>query len=810
MFKNYLKIAWRSLKKQAFFTFLNTFGLAIGMAGALIISLYIYDELSYDKMFADADRIHRIDADIKFGGAEIKAAESAPPMAGALKRDYSQVESTVRFRTLGSMYVKKVGGETSSKENKVTYADSTFFEFFGIDLLVGNSKTALTGTNSLVLTKTAAEKYFGSTDVLGQDLLLNNSDTYTVTGVIEDMPKNSYFNEYSIFLAMAGNVASREELWGSNNYFTFIKLIPEARVEDFQAPLQGMLERYMLPWAQKYFPGMTAESFAASGNYIRYHTMALTDIHLHSDRNSEMNATSSIQNIYILSFIGLFLIILASVNFMNLSTAHSLKRAKEVGVRKTLGSNKLNLIFQFLTESGLIAFISLIAALLITMITLPFFNGFTGKVITIPFTQPLFWLILLAATIVLGLFSGCYPAFFMSRFTPVKTLKGGASESVGNGRVRNALVIFQFSISVFLIVSTLVVFQQLNYIQSKDLGFTKDQVLLINEISPLGSKTNAFKEEILKMGNVENVTLSDFYPTPSWRSDSSFFQEGASSQESAIQMQTWGVDTDYLKTLQMNIVAGRDFNKQYATDSTAVIINEATLPILNVTGEEALGMRISEEIELENPTYYTVIGVVKDFHFKSLRENIGALGLHVNKTAENMAVRLSGGDYSNSIAEIENKWNEMAPGQPFDYQFMDEAFNTTYEAELKLSQIFFIFTILSIFIACLGLFGLAAFNAEKRTKEIGVRKVLGATVSQISYRLTVDFLKLVGIAILVSLPLGWFAMNKWLEDFSYRIDMGVGVFVLAAVLSIVVAIVTVSYQSIKAAIVNPVKSLRSE
>ena len=810
MFKNYIKIAWRSLKKQAFFTFLNTFGLAIGMAGALMISLYIYDELSYDKMFADADRIYRIDADIKFGGAEIKAAESAPPMAGALKRDYSQVESTVRFRTLGSMYVKKVGGETSSKENKVTYADSTFFQFFGIDLLAGNSKTALTGTNSLVLTKTAAEKYFGSTDVLGQNMLLDNSDTYTVTGVIDDMPKNSYFNEYSVFLAMAGNVASREELWGSNNYFTFVKLIPEAKVEDFQAPLQGMLERYMLPWAQKYFPGMTAESFAASGNYIRYHTIALTDIHLHSDRSSEMNATSSMQNIYILSFIGLFLIILASVNFMNLSTAHSLKRAKEVGVRKTLGSNKMNLIFQFLTESGLIAFISLIAALLITMITLPFFNGFTGKSIAIPFTQPLFWLLLLAATILLGLFSGCYPAFFMSRFTPVKTLKGGASESVGNGRVRNALVIFQFSISVFLIVSTLVVFQQLNFIQSKDLGFTKDQVLLINEISPLGSKTNAFKEEILKMGNVENVTLSNFYPTPSWRSDTSFFQEGTKSQENAIQMQTWDVDMDYLKTLEMDVVAGRDFNKQYASDSTAIIINEATLPILNVTAQEALGMRISEEIDMENPTYYTIIGVVKDFHFKSLRENIGALGLHIENNAENMAVRLSGGDYSKSIAEIENIWNNMAPGQPFDYQFMDEAFYSTYNSEQKLSQIFFIFTILSIFIACLGLFGLAAFNAEKRTKEIGVRKVLGATVSQISYRLTVDFLKLVGVAILISLPLGWFAMNKWLEDFSYRIEIGLGVFVLAAVLAIVVAIVTVSYQSIKAAIVNPVKSLRSE
>ncbi|APQ16984.1 ABC transporter permease [Maribacter hydrothermalis] len=810
MFKNYLKIAWRSLKKQAFFTFLNTFGLAIGMAGALIISLYIYDELSYDKMFADADRIYRIDTDIKFGGAETKSGESAPPMAETLKRDYAQVEASVRFRTIGSSYVKKVGGDKSAKEDRITYADSTFFEFFGIELLAGNPKTALTGTNSLVLTKSAAEKHFGTTDVIGQNLLLDNTDTYTVTGVVDDMPKNSYFNEYSVFLAMAGNEASREELWGSNNYFTFIKLIPGATAEDFQEPLQGILERYMLPWAQKYFPGMTAESFAASGNYIRYHTLPLTDIHLYSDRVNEMNATSSIQNIYILSFIGLFLIILASVNFMNLSTAHSLKRAKEVGVRKTLGSNKMNLVFQFLTESGLIAFVSLIAALIITLIALPFFNSFTGKSIAIPFAQPIFWLILLAATLVLGLFSGSYPAFFMSRFTPVKTLKGSSAESVGNGRVRNALVIFQFSISVFLIVSTLVVFQQLNYIQSKDLGFTKDQVVLINEMGALGSKTKAFKEQITDMANVESATLSNYYPTPSWRSDTSYFQEGARDQESAIQMQEWAVDTDYLKTMEMELVAGRNFNPQYASDSTAILINEATLPILNMSAEEALGVRISEEIDLENPRYYTIIGVIKDFHYSSLRNNIRALGMSLNSDAENMAVRISGGDYANTIAAIESRWNAMAPGQPLDYRFMDEAFNTTYEAEQKLSQIFFIFTMLSIFIACLGLFGLAAFNAEKRTKEIGVRKVLGATVSQISYRLTVDFLKLVGVAILVSLPLGWYAMDKWLEDFSYRIEIGIGIFALAAVLAIVVAIVTVSYQSIKAAVVNPVKSLRSE
>ena len=312
---------------------------------------------------------------------------------------------------------------------------------------------------------------------------------------------------------------------------------------------------------------------------------------------------------------------------------------------------------------------------------------------------------------------------------------------------------------------------------------------------------------MLQQANVENVTVSNFYPTPSWRSDSSFFEEGLREQENAIQMQTWSVDTDYMQTLQMKLVAGRNFDKKIPTDSTAVIINEATLAILNVSAEDVLGMRISEDIELENPSYYTVIGVVENFHYESLRENISALGLFIHEANENMAVRISEGDYSNTIALMEQKWNELAPGQPFNYRFMDEAFNTTYESERKLGQIFFIFTLLSIFIACLGLFGLAAFNAEKRTKEIGVRKVLGATVSQISYRLTVDFLKLVGVAILISMPLGWFAMNKWLEDFSYRIEIGFG---LAAFLAIMVAVVTVSYQSIKAAIVNPVKSLRSE
>jgi putative ABC transport system permease protein len=675
---------------------------------------------------------------------------------------------------------------------------------------VGDAKTALAEPNTLVLTKTAAEKHFGVQNALGQSLLLNNTDTYTVTGVIDDLPQNSLLREHSVFMAMAGYADSRESNWGSMNYFTFVKLIPSVNAADFNEPLQEMFTRYMIPWVQKIFPGMTAESFAASGNYWEHKIMPLTDIHLYSNRQSELSANSSIQNVYILSFIALFLIILATVNFMNLSTAHSLKRSKEVGIRKTLGSNKTELIRQFLTESGIVAFISLIIALIIAMIALPFFNDLSEKEITIPYTNPIFWLIVLFTTLILGLFSGSYPAFFMSRFMPVKVLKGSGQNSVGGGKIRNSLVVFQFAISVFLIVTTLVVFQQLKFIQGKDLGFNKDQILLINDTYAAGSQVQAFKEEITGLGQVAYASLSDYLPTPSSRSNSSLFREGAMEQENAIQMQVWEVDHDYLKTLNMELVVGRDFNPQYATDSTGVIINEAMLPVMGVTAEEALGIRITGDLDLEEKVFYTVIGVVEDFHYESLRESIGALGLFLGKSTGTMAVKLKTGNYSSTLANIETIWNKIAPGQPFSYRFMDESFNATYKAEQNLGKIFMVFTILSIFIACLGLFGLATFNAEKRTKEIGVRKVLGASVSQISYRLTLDFLKLVGVAIIISLPIGWFAMDKWLEDFSYRIEINWWILALAGSFAIAIAIITVSYQSIKAAIVNPVKSLRTE
>ncbi len=811
MFKTYFKIAWRSLKKQPFFTFLNTFGLSIGMAGALLISLYIYDEMNYDTMFADAKRIHRINVDIKFGGEARELAVTPAPLAAALRSDFSEIETVTRFRTWGSALLRKVNADANVKEEQTTFVDPSFFDMFGIDLLAGDRNTALERPNTLILTKTAAEKHFGINKAIGQNVRFNNDKIYTVTGVIDDFPQNSFLRNHTVFMSMLSYADSEIVNWGGNNYQTFIKLIPNADINDIQAPLRGFLGKYVIPGVQQFIPGVTEEQLEVAGDYLVYSTIPLTDIHLNSHRVAEVSANNDIQSIYILSFIAVFLIILAAVNFMNLSTAQSLKRAKEVGVRKTLGSNKTELIRQFLVESGLITFLSLALATVMAVVALPFFNSLADKDISIPFLSPIFWLILIGSVILLGLFSGGYPAFFMSRFSPVKVLKGGGQSSVGGGKVRNSLVVFQFAISVFLIVSTLVVYQQLKFIQGKDLGFSKDQVLIVNDVFVTGNKANTFKEEIKQLGFVKNATLSSYFPTPSNRSDTTFKpEEGNSSQENAISMQTWNVDYDYVSTMDFKMVAGRDFNREVGNDSTNIIVNETAVANMGFSPEEALGKRYTSTLGEENPQYFTIIGVVKDFHFDTLKEGIEALSLRLQGQKNAMAIKLEAGNFSNSISSIERVWNTVAPGQPFDYYFMEDSFNDTYQAEQRLGKIFIIFTILSILIACLGLFGLAAFNAEKRTKEIGIRKVLGASIRQISYKLSLDFLKLVAISILISLPLGWFIMNKWLEDFSYRIDISWWVFVLAAVLAIVISIITVGYQSIKAAIANPVKSLRTE
>ncbi len=810
MIKNYFKIAWRNLKSQPFFTFLNVMGLVIGIAGSLLIALYIYDELNYDNMYTDANRIQRINIDVKFGGEVTNGSEVSAPIAGAILNDYPQVELVTRFRNRGSALVKAKDTDTNVKEAGTTLVDPTFFDMFGFDLLYGDKNTALKEANTLILTKTAAEKHFNTAEAVGKSVVLNNDETYVVTGVIDDMPKNSLLRNHSVFMSMTGVEEANEDNWGSNNFATFVKLRPDAKIKDFDIAVQSLFNKYIIPWAQDFVPGITEEQFIASGNFYNFSTTNIKDIHLYSNRRPELSPNGSIQNVYILSFIALFLIVLASVNFMNLSTAQSLKRAKEVGIRKTLGSKKVELIGQFLVESGLITFISLFFAIVVAAIAMPFFNGLADKDISMPFTNPIFWIILIVFGVVLGILSGLYPAFFMSKFKPVKVLKGSSAGSLGGKNIRNSLVVFQFAISVFLMISTLVVFKQLKYIQNKELGYSKDHVLVIEDVYAAGNQVQTFKQKVKQLAQVQHATLSGFLPTPSGRSDSSFFEEGKTSQDHAIQMQQWRADFDYVSTLGLEIIAGRDFDNKFSTDSTAILINEAAVAVMGVTPEEALGKRVTSDFNEEAPVYYTIIGVVKDFHFKSLKDNIGALCIGIGRFSSTMALKLEAGNFTNTISQIEKIWKSVAPGQPFSYYFMEESFNDTYKAEQRLGSIFTIFTILSIIIACLGLFGLATFNAERRAKEIGVRKVLGASVSQITYKLAIDFLKLVLLAILISIPFAWYAMSKWLEDFSYRIEIGWAVFAIVIILAIAISLITVSYQSIKAAIVNPVKSLRTE
>ncbi len=818
MFKNNLKIAWRNLKRQPFFTFLNTFGLATGIAGTLLISLFIYDELRFDRMFSDAERIYRVNISNRIAGETNDYASVSGPLANVMRQDFPQAQLITRFLESGSILLRKDDSQKNVKEDRVVGVDETFFDMFGLRLLQGNEATALKEPKSIVLTPTAMEKHFPDGDAIGKSLTIDNGEAYLVTGIVEEMPKSSFLRDYSVFISISSYEDAKSLAWNNWSYPTFVKLVPGTDPAVLQDFLSTVKDNYLIPWAMTFIPGLTVESSRQSeketGNFMRFYSLALTDVHLHSPNISgEFNINSDVQNVYILFFIGLFLIVLASVNFMNLSTARSLKRAKEVGIRKTLGSSRPGLVRQFLTEAGLVAFISLVLAVLAATLMLPYFNELSGKSISMPFDNPAFWLILLLATLVLGLISGSYPAFLMSRFAPHIALKSGGENSLKGGKIRNILVIVQFAVSIFLIASTLVVFQQLSFIQNKDLGFKKDQVLIIDDADAAGEQLESFKNEVERLAQVEHVSLSRFLPTPSDRNGTTFFIDDAMNTDNAIIIGNWRVDHDYIPAIGLELIAGRNFDPQLKTDSSSLIINESTLQMLNMTADEAIGTRMTSDFrreDKENAHFMTVIGVVKNFHFESLRNGIDAMSLTLGTDATKAIIKLNPGDFSGSIAKIEAIWDEVATGQLFSYYFMDDSFNQTYEAEQRLGRIFITFTILSLFIACLGLFGLAAFNAEKRSKEIGIRKVLGASVSQITYRLSIDFLKLVGLSIVLSIPLAWYAMNQWLQDFSYRIEISWWIFALSALAAVAISILTVSQQSIRAALTNPVKSLKVE
>ncbi|MBS1921293.1 MAG: ABC transporter permease [Bacteroidetes bacterium] len=809
MLKNYFKIAIRNLWKNKGFTFINIAGLAIGLACFIVIALYVKDELSYDRFYPNAERVYRVDADIKFGGNQLNLTVSSDPMGATLKKDYPQVEEYTRvYASEGGKLVRK--GNDYINEDKIVYADSTFFNIFPQKIISGETKTALYEPNTVVISETTAKKYFSTTDAAGKTLEIDKKP-FKVTAVIKDMPHNSHFH-FDFIMSMK-NVDYGWNNYLSHNFHTYILLKPGTDYHAFEKNFEQVLDKYVLPQAKQMMTGLTSmDDFRKSGNYLNYSLMPLTKIHLYSHRFPELEANGNIQYVYIFSAVALFILLIACINFMNLSTARSVNRAKEVGIRKVLGTGKGNLVAQFLSESTLMAFVSMLLALVLTYFTLPVFNKIAAKSMdTGIFWTSSFLPILIMLPFIVGLLAGLYPAFFLSKFKPISVLKGKINAGFKKSTLRSGLVVFQFFTSIVLIIGTVIVYKQLHFIQTTNLGFSKNQVLMIDGTGALNKNDEAFKNTVLGLPGVESGTMSGFLPVTSSRSDNTYSKDAVMDPKNALSMQSWVVDYDYINTLGMQIIKGRNFSKDFGTDSTAVILNETAAKVLGY--DDPIGKKLYQDYQDQNGTrriVYTIIGIVKDFHFESLRQNIFPLGLKLGHNNTMMSFKIAATDLKPLISQIQNKWKALAPGMPFSYRFMDDAFDNMYRAEQRVEQVSITFAVLAILIACLGLFGLVTYMAEQRTKEIGVRKVLGASVPNLVTMLSKDFLKLVLIASLIAFPVAWWVMHQWLQDFAYRIRIDWWVFILAGLIALLIALATVSFQAIKAALANPVESLRTE
>ncbi len=807
MFKNYIKTAFRNLLKSKFYSSINIFGLAVGLSTCLLILLYVKDELSFDKYNTKADRIYRVNNEIKFGNNHMDLAVAAALQGSAMVREIPQVEQYTRIRWYGGFLIKK--GNENVQENRVGYADSTLFEVFTLPVISGNPKTALKEYHSLVITESMANKYFNSTDVVGKTVLINDTGNYKITAVIKDIPKQSHFN-FDFFVPMLENSGSSDDNWLSENWSTYILLKQNTDINQVESQLNPFMDKHVGPQLKSVI-NQSLEDFKKSGGYIRASLTPLTAIHLHSNKLAELDGNGNAEFVYIFSGIAFLILIIACVNFMNLSTARSSNRAKEVGVRKVLGSLKISLIYQFLTESLLISLIALIFSMVISWLLLPYFNQLAGKNIqSFVLFQPnmLFWLVILM--LVVGLLAGSYPAFFLSSFQPIEVLKGKLAGGFKRSWLRSSLVVFQFIISIVLIFGTVVIYNQLNYIHNKDIGFNRNQIITINNTDALRDQATTLKNEMLQISGIQNATMTGFLPVNGNRNNNSYFTSTALDPNSGMSMQSWSVDENYVPTLEIKIIEGRNFSPQFPTDSTGIVINEAAAKFLGT--KDLLNKKLYSitDIKTRKLNEYHIIGVMKSFNFSSLRDVVTPLALFLGKDNGNISARIRTTDIPNVIAQIKNKWKAISPAQPFDYSFMDEDFNKLYTTEQRMGQIFIAFAILAIVIACLGLFGLVTYAAEQRIKEIGIRKVLGANIPNIVSMISKDFLKLVFIASLIAFPLAWWAMNHWLQDFVYRINIHWWVFAFSGITTLMIALFTISFQAVKAAIANPVKSLRTE
>ncbi|MDO6433163.1 ABC transporter permease [Flavitalea sp. BT771] len=815
MLKNYLKVACRNLLRNKTFSFINMVGLAIGLSSFLLIALYVMDELSFDRYYDQAGNIYRIELDTRWGGLDLRMAQIGDPIGPQLKHDYSQVEEYTRIfysRNDPGLANKLIGkGNEYITEANTAYVDSTFFNVFTFPALEGDPRTALNEPGTMVITASTATRYFGSASAVGKTLAVkeNGRDVpYKVNAVIKDIPGNTHFN-FNILFSMK----SLPYHWGqvgNSNFYTYLVLRPGPDAKRFEKELNGYILKYYTP-VLKDFNMSSMEEFEKAGNSIHFKLTPVTSIHLYSDRQAgeEMSPSGSIQYVAIFSAVALLILLIACINFMNLTTARSAGRAREVGIRKVLGTRRKELILQFLTESTLMVLSSLVIAIAIAYLILPLFNSVANKSMNIQrLFSPVILPLMLALPFAVGLLAGSYPAFFLSGFRPIEVLKGKWNMGTKSGGLRSTLVVFQFTTSIMLIIGTIVVYRQLHFIQTRDLGFSKEQVLVINDADALGNNAGPFKKQVMQLSGVRGGALSAYLPVAnSSRNAYNVFKDPVATADNSFNAQFWGIDDGYLETMGIKLLKGRNFSPAFRMDSSAWIINEAAARTLGY--EDPVGKNIYT-IDNGKATAHPIVGLVKNFNYESLHSPVGPLIFALQRSTGLASFKVNTANVSPLIDQVKSVWKTMAPGMPFSYRFLDESFNEMYRAEQRVGEIAMIFSVLAILISCLGIFGLATFIAEQRTKEIGIRKVLGASVQGIVKLLSLDFMKLVAIAFVIAAPFGWWVMHKWLQGFVDRAGFSWWTFVVAGLGALLIALATVSFQSVRTALMNPTKSLKAE
>lgn len=814
MIKNYLKVALRNLQKHVSYTLINVFGLAIGLSSFLFLALFVVDELTYDQFQKDGDRIYRMDFLGTINGNTFNTSLASAPTAETMVAEYPEVLDATRLRGTGNWLVRRETEDQSFKEENAVFADKNFFTFFDIKLLNGDPLTCLEEPNTLVLSESTAKKIFGTDDPVGEMVLLDNETSYEVTGVFEDMPVNMHFH-FDMMLTMESREEAKSKVWMSFNFPTYLKLAPGSSPDNLEAKFPALVEKYIGPEIVR-FMGMSLEEFEEAGNSGGFSLFPMRDIHLHSNKLGELEPNGDIKYVYIFSAIAAFVLILACINFMNLTTARSANRAKEVGIRKVMGAYRQNLVWQFMSEAFLITLGAILIAFLSTGLLLQPFNELTGKAITLDKLLSIdFIAIGVIVMMVVGFFAGSYPSLYLSKFRPVDVLKGKLNRGIKGVGLRSYLVVLQFSVSIIMIIGTIFVYKQLNYIQNKKLGFDKEQILMIQDAWLIGNadKVETFKNEALQNSQVLNATMASFLPVQTINNNNMWFKGKTAGKGDSHIIHNYSIDHDYIETLGMEVAVGRNFSKAFPSDSNAVLINEMTAQAFFGL-EDPIGASLStyggNQNEPINVTY-KVVGVIKDFHYANLRDRIDPLIFTLGRRTGYVSMKIDGGNVSQTINDINQIWNEFAPGQPFAYSFLDDRFENMYSNEQRIGKIFGVFASLAIFIACLGLYGLAAFTAEQRTKEIGIRKVLGASVFQILALLSREFMILLAISFVVGSGVAAYAMSQWLNDFEYRIDLfSPSVFIIGGISATFVAWLTMSAQSLKAARSNPVNSLKDE